>query len=55
MSLPNVIFILTDDQGYGDLSYTGNPVLRTPAGPAADGERALHRLSRLSGLQRAAS
>ena len=28
---PNVILILTDDQGYGDLSYTGNPVLRTPA------------------------
>ena len=31
MSRPNVIVILTDDQGYGDLSYTGNPVLRTPA------------------------
>ena len=31
MAPPNVIFILTDDQGYGDLSYTGNPVLRTPA------------------------
>ena len=31
MDRPNVIFILTDDQGYGDLSYTGNPVLRTPA------------------------
>ena len=31
MSRPNVIFILTDDQGYGDISYTGNPVLRTPA------------------------
>ncbi|MCH6255597.1 arylsulfatase [Puniceicoccaceae bacterium K14] len=28
---PNVIFILTDDQGYGDLSCTGNPVLQTPA------------------------
>ena len=27
---PNVIFILTDDQGYGDLSCHGNPVLRTP-------------------------
>ncbi len=29
--MPNVILIVTDDQGYGDLSYTGNPVLRTPA------------------------
>ena len=27
---PNVIVILTDDQGYGDLSCHGNPVLQTP-------------------------
>jgi arylsulfatase A-like enzyme len=27
---PNVIFILTDDQGYGDLSCHGNPWLQTP-------------------------
>ena len=27
---PNVIFIITDDQGYGDLSCHGNPVLKTP-------------------------
>ncbi len=27
---PNVLIILTDDQGYGDLSCHGNPVLRTP-------------------------
>jgi arylsulfatase A-like enzyme len=27
---PNVIVILSDDQGYGDLSSTGNPVLKTP-------------------------
>jgi arylsulfatase len=27
---PNVIIVLTDDQGYGDLSRHGNPVLRTP-------------------------
>ena len=27
---PNVVLIMTDDQGYGDLSVTGNPVLKTP-------------------------
>jgi arylsulfatase len=27
---PNVIIVMTDDQGMGDFSYTGNPVLRTP-------------------------
>lgn len=27
---PNVLIILTDDQGYGDFSATGNPHLQTP-------------------------
>jgi arylsulfatase A-like enzyme len=27
---PNVVLIMTDDQGYGDLACHGNPILKTP-------------------------
>jgi arylsulfatase len=27
---PNILFILADDTGYGDLGATGNPILKTP-------------------------
>lgn len=30
MAQPNVIVILTDDQGYGDMSCHGHPVVKTP-------------------------
>ena len=27
---PNILVVMTDDQGYGDLGGTGNPILQTP-------------------------
>ena len=27
---PNVIIVFTDDQGFGDLGYHGNPIMKTP-------------------------
>ena len=30
---PNIIFLMTDDQGFGDLSCHGNPILKTHESP----------------------
>ncbi|GAB5444562.1 MAG: arylsulfatase [Fuerstiella sp.] len=35
---PNVVIVMTDDQGYGDLSCHGNPVLKTPHLDSLHGE-----------------
>ena len=37
---PNVIVLMTDDQGWGDFGFHGNPVLETPALDALAAESA---------------
>ncbi len=43
----NIVFVLTDDQGYGDIAALGNPIVSTPnLDPAARREGSVHRLAR---------
>jgi len=27
---PNIVIVIADDQGYGDLGHTGNSIIQTP-------------------------
>ncbi len=36
--LPNIVLVMADDQGWGDMGYNGHPVLRTPNFDAAAAE-----------------
>jgi arylsulfatase A-like enzyme len=29
-TLPNMVFLMTDDQGWGDVGYNGHPKIKTP-------------------------
>ena len=35
---PNIVIVIADDQGYGDLGHTGNPIIQTPHIDALAGE-----------------
>jgi len=40
---PNVLLIITDDQGFGDFGFTGNKLVRTPNMDRLAGESAVYR------------